>query len=165
MYFAKYVVSTNAWTTSKLASGPSNRMFHTTTSNGTHLHLFGGISAATAVGGTTYNDFWIYDVKGNTWINMTNAEGNRPSARYGHSAQIYGDGNLLLIMGGFGSDDKAISTNIDIYAYSMPYNKWTTLYFAVSTLFDSTTNVVTFKLHGWGFSNPTNGEVSYTYRK
>jgi N-acetylneuraminic acid mutarotase len=90
-----YSVGNDSWTLLE-GPAPSPRFGHAVaidTANRT-LYLFGG----QADGETFFNDTWRFDLDARSWSEIPTGD-DRPSPRYGTSAVLDGEGNLLVSHG------------------------------------------------------------------
>jgi hypothetical protein len=87
------------WRELAVAAGPSGREDHTWTvaGDGRNAYLFGGRSAD-----GPSDELWRFDLQTDTWMSMVPA-GERPSARFGHTAQWVEGVGLVIWSGQAGS--------------------------------------------------------------
>lgn len=89
----------NTWTNKTNPSGdkPSARSYHSMTYDSTHDRtiLFSGDD-----GTLVDDDTWIYNYADNSWTNMTNPSGDKPSARYYHSMAYDSTHDRIILFGG-----------------------------------------------------------------
>ncbi|OMJ95256.1 hypothetical protein SteCoe_1471 [Stentor coeruleus] len=83
---------------------------------GTELLLFGGTDQE-----LLYNDLYVYDLLYETW-SLVIAEGDPPSARYGHCSTIY-QGLYLIVFGGEDSNGKSDG----FYIFNIKTKEWKTI--------------------------------------
>jgi hypothetical protein len=90
-----YVVENDAWELLE-GSAPPPRFGHAVAIDAEHraLYLFGG----QADGETFFNDTWRFDLDARSWSEIPTGD-DRPSPRYGTSAVLDGEGNLLVSHG------------------------------------------------------------------
>ena len=81
--------------------------------------IFGGQSERNIQ--TLFNDIWEYDISSNTWSEIDDIIGYKPSKRYGHSAVIYND-NMII----FGGDDMLPPNTYlnDLWSFNLTLRKW-----------------------------------------
>ena len=82
---------------SSLPSPPA-RCAHSTVYYNGSLYVFGG-ELATADYYHHYKDLWKYDIKNQTWTELTSRTGTLPSSRSGHSAIVWK--HYMVLFGGF----------------------------------------------------------------
>lgn len=89
-----YDAAVQSWTAVE-GAGPSPRFGHAAALDAANrvLYLFGG-----QAGPDFFNDTWRFDLDALAWEQMTSGEAG-PSPRYGTSAVLDGDGNLLVSHG------------------------------------------------------------------
>jgi N-acetylneuraminic acid mutarotase len=93
---------------------PVPRRYSTAVLYGGKFYNFGGIAANKS----PLNDFYVFDFEQKKW-NLVAATGTPPSARYGHSATLHGDG--MYVFGGIDSSKNALS---DFHVFNFKTNEW-----------------------------------------
>lgn len=83
------------------AAPPKARGGHTATLVGTDLVVFGGHSSTGSGTFTYYDDTFALNLENNTWHKVRTG-GDKPSARYGHTASLVGQ--RIYVFGGRGED-------------------------------------------------------------
>lgn len=97
---------------------PEPRGNHTITHHKGKVYVFGGHGG---VGYSTkaFNDLFVLDCESFEWTPLE-PQGNPPDPRGGHSAQIFGDNDMLMIFGGWSQ----ITQFQNIMLYDINQNQW-----------------------------------------
>jgi hypothetical protein len=104
-----------AWRSLRSAGGPSPREDHTWTvdASGATAYLFGGRS-----GGTALDDLWRFDLARDSWRRVS-VRGERPQARFGHTATWVPRYGLVVWSGQAGS-----AFFNDLWAFDPESERW-----------------------------------------
>ena len=109
--------------TPSAAPAPSPRCAHTTVYYNGGLYVFGG-ELATAENYLHYKDFWRYDIKKQTWRELTNRTGSVPSPRSGHAAIVWK--SYMILFGGFYEPARGDTPRWfnDVYVFNLQTEQW-----------------------------------------
>lgn len=83
------------------------------------MYVFGGKN----VDNNKLGDFWIYDIKNDSWTEVPVPEIDGPISRSGHSTGVYKD--YIIIYAGIHELTQELS---DMYLYNTTTGNWATLF-------------------------------------
>ncbi|CAA9988283.1 conserved Plasmodium protein, unknown function [Plasmodium knowlesi strain H] len=113
----------------KLVHKPSGRFFHSCSlcisnqGNDVRAFIFGGLNANNKC---VQDIFWCYALSNGKWTPIENSLGKIPVARFGHSSTVLND-RWFLLCGGYNFCWYSKSELLDIHAYDINLNTWSSL--------------------------------------